>query len=77
MDKTIKFLYIKMYAKGVKDYSMLFRYPQTASFIRKYAAFGSTLYFRGLEAKSKEAREEWGRHAVHHTRNIRNVRHKK
>lgn len=54
----------------------LLRYPNTRDFISKYVVFGSNLYFRFLELKSKDAREEWGREAVYHSRNIKNVRRK-
>jgi hypothetical protein len=43
-------------------------------FVERYVMFGSKLYFKILELKSKEAREEWSREAVYHSRNIKNLR---
>lgn len=58
-----------------KSIESLFRHDGTRQFIEQYIVFGSQLYFKFLEIKSKEAREEWGREAVHHSRNIKNLRY--
>jgi hypothetical protein len=59
-----------------KSIEHLFRTPGAQDFIQRHTVFGSSLYFRVLEIKSKEAREEWGREAVHHTRSLKNIRKK-
>lgn len=89
MDPIIKSLYLFFYGKPrVLKYiknsippkvalERLFRTNGSREFIEKYIKFGSQLYFRLLEIKSKEAREEWGREAVHHSRDVKNVRRNK
>jgi hypothetical protein len=57
-----------------KSIEKLFRYDGTRAFVEKYVVFGSQLYFKFLEIKSKEAREAWGREAIHHLRDIKNIR---
>lgn len=49
----------------------LFRHDGTRFFVEQYVIFGSPLYFKFLEIKSKETREEWGREAIHHSRGIK------
>ena len=87
MDPIVKSLYMYFYGnKGLAlkyiKYAIL---PHGAleilcmtggsrAFLDKHVKFGSNLYFRLLEMKSKEVREEWGREAVHHSRSLRNVK---
>ena len=52
----------------------LFRNDGTRSFVERFVVFGTPLYFKFLEIKSKEAREEWGREAAHHSRDIKKIR---
>lgn len=57
-----------------KSVESLFNHDGTRSFVESYVVFGSPIYFKFLEIKSKEAREEWGRHAINHSRNIKNIK---
>jgi len=52
----------------------LFARDGLKDFVERYVVFGSKLYFKTLELKSKEAREEWSREAVYHSRNIRSIK---
>jgi hypothetical protein len=82
MDRLMKTMYLYFYRKpsmfeikySIKagtNIERLFKNDGTRTFVENYAVFGSELYFKFLEIKSKEAREEWGREAVYHTRPLK------
>ena len=92
MDPLVKTLYLYFYKKEVKaqflkytnvtipsskSIERLFYTAGARVFVERHVAYGSTLYFKLLELKSKEVREEWGREAIFHSRNLKNVRRKK
>jgi len=89
MDPLVKILYLYFYKKEIKaqflkytnvtipsnkSIERLFMSDGTRDFVEKHVVFGSKLYFKFLEIKSKEAREEWGREAIHHSRSLRDVK---
>ena len=89
MDPLIKTLYLYFYQKETKaqflkytnvtipsnkSIERLFMLDGTRDFVEKHVVFSSKLYFKFLEIKSKEAREECGREAIHHSRSMRDVK---
>jgi len=76
MDKQIRALYVFFYKNDRIAYHNLGDKYEIRYFVEKYVIFGSPLYFRLMETKSKEAREEWGKDEVFHSRNIKDIKYK-